>query len=124
MTYLWTKKELSNSIKNREEIVGFTWGFEVAESVLDSLVPVWFPFSSIIVDDESEQKTWREYWIIFKSTNSGKVLIKISEYINESRCNNWPISSERLYEWIDALWESNIKIKTDFDKLKKIEEMI
>ncbi len=67
-----------------------------------------------------EQKTWWEYWIIADSINDEKLITAI-DYISESKCHWWSITSENLYKRVEALWISNIKTKSHFKSLRKIE---
>ncbi len=78
------------------------------------------------VDEEGEgiyeQKTWGEYAITHESTTEGEHLLTAVDFISDSKCHSGTISSSNLLIWAQDLGETNVRTKSEFKELIKINE--
>ena len=78
------------------------------------------------VDGEGEgincQKTWGEYAIVSESITEGKYLLLAVDYVSASKCHSGAISSENLHIWANDVGISNMRTKSEFRDLRKIED--
>jgi len=67
------------------------------------------------IDEEGklifEPKTWDEFAIIYRSVTEGKILIRVVNYITESKCHNSP-SSDLVHLYSDIFGKENVRTKS------------